>query len=151
VTIYEVLDNWIYWTLTGRNHGLTIALSLINTVYKSLQHPPSLFQPAVSSLDVCWRRLLTVAVPLLPGSGPLWTTAPFQMNYCCFNCPPYNALHGRSRKHRSQQCLYCYMRILCSGNVYTEQLLRNGSPGYNVYPCHLHKLVGSWSYFTVWK
>jgi hypothetical protein len=54
--------------------------SLISTPYSSLEHTISLFQPAVSSLDISWQRLLTMAIPLLPGSSPLWTAAPFQLN-----------------------------------------------------------------------
>jgi hypothetical protein len=38
------------------------APSLISTIHESLQHPLSLFQPAVSSPTVPWRRLLTVEV-----------------------------------------------------------------------------------------
>jgi hypothetical protein len=56
----------------------TIAvLLLIFPLYKSPQHLPSLFQPAVSSPDVPWQRLLTVEIlqlhaltPLLSGEYP---------------------------------------------------------------------------------
>jgi hypothetical protein len=68
---------------------IAITFSLISTLYKSLQHKPSLFQ-RVSSLDVFWKRLLTMANPLLTCSSPVWTAAPFQLNYCYFICPPYN-------------------------------------------------------------
>jgi hypothetical protein len=47
----------------------TIAIS---TLYKLR----SLFQPPVSSLDVSWQRLLTMTIPLLPASSPLWTATP---------------------------------------------------------------------------
>jgi hypothetical protein len=39
-----------------------ITLSLIYTLYKSLQHTLSLFQPAASSPAVPWQRLLTVEI-----------------------------------------------------------------------------------------
>jgi hypothetical protein len=35
-------------------------------------------------------------------------------------------LHGLNRKHRSQQFLYCCLRIRCRGNLFTEPLSRNG-------------------------
>jgi hypothetical protein len=31
-----------------------------------------------------------MAIPLFPCSSPLWTAAPFQLNYSCFNYPSYN-------------------------------------------------------------
>jgi hypothetical protein len=34
-------------------------------------------------------------------------------------------LHGPSRKHRCQQLLYCYIRIRCNGDVFTDPLPRN--------------------------
>jgi hypothetical protein len=43
-------------------------------------------------------------------------------------------LHGPSGKHRFQQYLFCYMRIRCSGNVFTDPLPRNGSTRYNILP-----------------
>jgi hypothetical protein len=37
-------------------------LSLMYTLYRSLLHPLSLFQPAVSSPAVTWKRFLTVEI-----------------------------------------------------------------------------------------
>jgi hypothetical protein len=37
-------------------------LSLIPTIYKSLQYALSILQPAVSSSAVTWQRLLTVVI-----------------------------------------------------------------------------------------
>jgi hypothetical protein len=63
-------DSWVH---------SVIAPTLISTLYKSLVNTLSLFQPAVSSLVVARQRLLTVANRLLPGSSPLWTSAPIQL------------------------------------------------------------------------
>jgi hypothetical protein len=38
-----------------------------------------------------------MAIPLLPGASPLWTAAPFILDYFCFSCPPYNPLFGPSK------------------------------------------------------
>jgi hypothetical protein len=51
-----------------------------HTLNKSLAHTLGLFQPAMSSLVVAWKRLLTMTIPLLAGSSLLWMAAPF-------NCP----------------------------------------------------------------
>jgi hypothetical protein len=52
--------------LTTYTHDLELqaltTLSLIYTFYKSLQHPLSLFQPAVSSPAIPWQWLLTVEI-----------------------------------------------------------------------------------------
>jgi hypothetical protein len=37
-----------------------------------------------------------------------------------------NILHGPNRKHRSQQFLYCYLRIRCRGNLFVEPLPSSG-------------------------
>jgi hypothetical protein len=57
---------WWMDLLTTYTHHLEIqvitTLSLISTLYKSLQHPLSFFQPAMSSPAVPWQRLLTVDI-----------------------------------------------------------------------------------------
>jgi hypothetical protein len=77
------------WLLTGFGlvNGFIDYLQVVTTktVTLSLWFPhftvhAKFFQAAVSSLVVTWWRLLTVAIPLLPGSSPLWTAAPFQLN-----------------------------------------------------------------------
>jgi hypothetical protein len=50
------------------------ALPLIYTLYKSLQHPLSLFQPTVSSLAAPWQRFLTVEILSFTSSSSVcWT------------------------------------------------------------------------------
>jgi hypothetical protein len=76
-----------YWRGFGLDTGFTNHLQVattnnyttfaISALYKSC----CLFQPAVSSLVSAWQRFLTMVIPLLPGSGPLWTAAPLQLNY----------------------------------------------------------------------
>jgi hypothetical protein len=53
------------------------------------------------------RPLLHMGMPLLPSIVPLTTH-----------------LLGPSSKHRSQHYFYCYMRIRCRGDVFTEPLQR---------------------------
>jgi hypothetical protein len=47
------------------------AIANFHTLNKSLVHTLSLFKFAVSSLVVAWSWLLTMAIPLLPGSSPV--------------------------------------------------------------------------------
>jgi hypothetical protein len=65
VTLNGVLD-WILDLLTTLPHDLELQVItvplLISTLYKSPQHPLSLFQPAVPSPTVPWQQLLTVEI-----------------------------------------------------------------------------------------
>jgi hypothetical protein len=55
--------NWIYWKLTDP----WLAVSLIHTLFSSLQHTLTPSQPAVSLPVFVWQRLPTADVP--PSSG----------------------------------------------------------------------------------
>jgi hypothetical protein len=63
-------------------------------------------------------------------ASPLWTAysphrAPYRTDSVAAVAFLITPLHGPSIKHRSQQYLYCCMRILCRGNLFTEPLPRN--------------------------
>jgi hypothetical protein len=74
MTIDKVLD-WILVLLTTYAHASELqaitAPLLISILYKSPQHPLSLYQPAVSSPAVPWQWLLTVEILHLMRSSPL--------------------------------------------------------------------------------
>jgi hypothetical protein len=53
----------LYTQLGNTNNYSAIAISVL---YKSPQHPLSLFLPAVSSPAVSWQQLLTMAILHLP-------------------------------------------------------------------------------------
>jgi hypothetical protein len=59
--------------LTTCTHDLELqvitAPPLISAIHKSLQHPLSIFQPAMSSTAVPWQRLLTLDILQLPRSS----------------------------------------------------------------------------------
>jgi hypothetical protein len=129
-------DIYIYIYIYGRSSGLDIEFidhlytrlrttrnySAIANLHKSPQHPPSLFQPAVSSRAVPLQRFLTVILQLqalkLSLNGGSLPTASFLHNlqYRTESATPtvflITPLHNRF-----QQYLHCYMRIRCKGNV----------------------------------
>jgi hypothetical protein len=116
------LDGGFDWltTLSHNSLQLIIAQSLISTLYDSLEHMLSLFQPAVLSLDVSWYRILTIPIPLLPCSKSSLNGSPFHLNYSCFNCPEYyqsRVIWPPRRQHRKFSFYYW--------NVFTESLHRN--------------------------
>jgi hypothetical protein len=74
VSLDGVFD-WILDLLNTLPHDLELQVItvplLISTLYKSPQHPLSLFQPAVSSPIVPWQQLLTVEILQLLLLSPL--------------------------------------------------------------------------------
>jgi hypothetical protein len=93
------------------------ALSLISTLYKSPQHPLSLFAACCVFIS-CY-------VAATSNSGDFSAPCP-QVDSTAPTIFLTTTLHGPSRKHRFQQHLCCCVRIRCSGNVFTEPLPRNG-------------------------
>jgi hypothetical protein len=74
-----------------------------------------------------------MAIPLLPGSSPLCSAAPFQLPILAPLALLITPLYGHSRKHRFQQYLCCCLRIRSGGNMFTEPLPRNGYTRYNMH------------------
>jgi hypothetical protein len=128
------------------------ALPLISTLYSSPQHLLSLLQPAVSSPDVPWQRLLKVEILELPALRSFLRRLSFRtacqlfprLNWIAMSSQPslqsstalsttkpllssfMTVSHGLNRKHHSQQFLYCWLRIQCRRNLFAEPLPSNG-------------------------
>jgi hypothetical protein len=90
---------------------------LVNTLYRSLTHTDQCPQ-SIKPLAVSWQRPLTMAIPLLPCSSPLWTATPFKLSTLATNSRPFHTnlpvfssphqtvpvittRHGLHRKHSS--------------------------------------------------
>jgi hypothetical protein len=123
------LDWWMHllstYTHDSELQAIT-ATSLICTLYKSLQHPLSLFQPAVSSPAAPWQRLLTVEILQLQELRSYLHNIPYRtpstVNWThCSNCTGYNITEQTTQKTRF---FYCWVRVRCRGNVFTEPLTR---------------------------
>jgi hypothetical protein len=59
--------------------------------------------------------------------------APFQLLLLASVALLITSLQGPNRKHCFQQYLCSRIHILCSGNVFTEPLSRNGSTSYSIF------------------
>jgi hypothetical protein len=85
--------DWWMDLLTPYTHHLEL-LSPISTLYRSSQHPLSLFQTAMSSTAVPWQRLITVEILQLPAlrsschSCPCRTLVNCQLNYSAISSQP---------------------------------------------------------------
>jgi hypothetical protein len=104
-----------------------------NTVadFHTLPITQSLFQPAMSSLQVAWWRLLIMAILLLPGSSPFWTTAPLQLPILAsfgLLITPFARTEYKTPFPTISIFLHAYP---LPRNVFTEPLHRNGSARYN--------------------
>jgi hypothetical protein len=126
---------------------------LISTFNKSPQHPLRLFQPAVSSPALAtasnggdssaWRvQVLSSQPPLqncLTTRSQNYVTTDGQsaslswnhtLIWCCLTTDFVPPLQHLGTDHietpRFQQKPYCFMRIRCSGDVFTEPFPRNG-------------------------
>jgi hypothetical protein len=91
---------------------------LISTIHKSPQHPPSLFQPAVSSPAVPWQRLL--AAEILQLHALKFSHHRFRTDLVAPIVFLITPLHGPIREPRFQQYLYCCVSVRLLG----EQVYR---------------------------
>jgi hypothetical protein len=77
--------NRIYWPTCTHHTELQVitAPSLMSTIYSSLKHPLSLFQPDMPSPAVSWQRLLTVEILQL---AALWSSCHSSPYRTLVNC-----------------------------------------------------------------
>jgi hypothetical protein len=97
------VSDWRLLLLTTSTHDLWLHLStaplLISTLYKLLQRKTSVLSLLQSPLSFSWKRFLTLAIPLLPGSIPFWMAAPFQLFIVASIFVLITHLYGPSRTH----------------------------------------------------
>jgi hypothetical protein len=138
------MDWWMDILTTYIHHSerqVIIALLLITTLYKPLAHAKS----SQLSLDVSWRRFLTVEILQLPTlrsschSRPCRTQLnstiePYLLSLPCraqlkhlnwTGCPNSLLYNSSARTTPKTSLFYCFMLVSFLGNVLTEPLLRN--------------------------
>jgi hypothetical protein len=121
VTIYGVwIGNWIYWTLTDL-WQVIISVSLIHTLYSSLEHTLKSSKPAVSS-PVFWRTFPSSRFPNCSQASATaildWLTGSRLVLFI-------TSRHRLRRKHHFSLLLYPIVVFLeiC---LFLELLLSNG-------------------------